>query len=155
MKKILFSLFLITGSLVAIHAQTTENSKLISEIITGNVGAKLSISDGNEVFFISVKDEDHSCVVDICGIYYSETEETYEENILSLGRNLKEIYNTLGKVEDCAVLKWNNVGVKFTVYGIAPNVAYVCIDDHGHAILSKKDIEKLYKWIDSLEKKIE
>jgi len=151
MKKIQFIALIILGMVFGVQAQVSDDTIVLSEVEAGNVHMKL-LKDGNsEVFSITVIDEDHSCVVDFCGFVYNNKEKTYKENIESLNRSLKAIAATLGDVERCAVLKWENEGIKFTVYGIAPNVAYICVDGHGHGILSKEDIVKLSAWVDGLK----
>jgi hypothetical protein len=150
MKKVQLIALMILGLVFGVQAQVSDDIIVLSEVEAGNVNMKLSNDGKSEVFSITVIDEDHSCVVDFCGYVYNNKEKTYKENIEGLNRSLKAIDTTLGNVEKCAVLKWENEGIKFTVYGIAPNVAYICVDGHGHGILSKENIEKLSTWIDGL-----
>jgi hypothetical protein len=154
MKKVLIIIMLFVGAHTTSHAQTnTENDKLISEVHAGLVSMKLTTTDGHENFHITVKDEDHSCVVEFCGIFYSDKKESYTRSIEELSNILKEINKTIdSEIEKCAVIKWSGTDIKFTVYGIAPDVAYVCIDEHGHAILSHSQVKILYTWIDNLNK---
>ena len=151
MKKIKLFTLIILGLVFGVQAQDSTKSIILSEVEAGNFHAKLS-KDGNiDVFSVTVIDEDHSCVVDFCGITYNNKQKDFKQNIKILNNNLKDILTTLNKdIENCAVLKWESKGLKFTVYGIAPNVAYVCIDGHGHGILSKDDIKKISNWIDGL-----
>ncbi len=153
MKKIQFIALIILGLVFGVQAQkqVPQKSIILSEVKASNVNMKLSKDGNTEVFGITVIDEDHSCVVDLCGITYSNRDKTYKEDIKILKNNLKEINATLGNVEKCAVLKWESKGIKFTVYGIAPNVAYICVDGHGHGIMSKDDVKKVYTWIEGLD----
>lgn len=141
------------GFSFSLQAQNSKNEILVSEVAIENITAKLTEDNGKKLFQITVKDEDHSCVVDYCGIYYSEKDKDYSKNIETLSNNLKDIYKTLGDVEKCAVLKWEGKDIKFTVYGIAPDVAYICVDGHGHGTISKEGVKMLYSWMDSLEHK--
>ena len=156
MKKIQLIALIILGLVFGVQAQKhvkdADNTIILSEIESGNLSAKLSKDGKMEVFSITVMDEDHSCVTDFCGFSYNSKDKTYIENIKSLNNNLKAVLVTIsGDVENCAVLKWESEGIKFTVYGIAPKIAYICVDGHGHGILSKKDMEVLSAWIDELE----
>ena len=156
MKKIQFIALIILGLVFGAQAQVKEadNAIILSKIESGNLSAKLSKDGKVEVFSVTIMDEDHSCVTDFCGFSYNSKDKKYVENIKSLNSNLKEVLKTIsGDVENCAVLKWESEGIKFTVYGIAPKIAYICVDGHGHGILSKKDVEKLSNWIDGLEVK--
>jgi len=151
MKKVQFIALIILGLVFGVQAQESNKAIVLSEVSAGNINAKLSKDGGTDVFSITVIDEDHSCVVDFCGFTYSNKDKSYKGNVEKLNSNLKAIYATLGDVEKCAVLKWESKGIKFTVYGIAPNVAYVCVDGHGHGILSKASILKFSTWIDGLD----
>ena len=151
MKKVQFIALIILGLVFGVQAQESDKAIVLSEVDAGSINAKLSKDGATDVFSITLMDEDHSCVVDFCGFTYNNKDKSYKEDIASLSSNLKAVYATLGDVEDCAVLKWESKGVKFTVYGIAPNVAYICVDDHGHGILSKKNVLKFSTWIDGLD----
>lgn len=155
MKKVQYFTLILIGLVLGLQSQTqaqeTDKSIILSELETGCVHMKLSKDGKNEVFGVTVIDEDHSCVVDFCGFTYNNEDKSYKEDVSVLNNNLKEIYSKLGNVEKCAVLKWDSKGIKFTVYGIAPNVAYICVDGHGHGILSKEDVKKAYTWIDDLK----
>lgn len=151
MKKIQIISLLILGLVFGVQAQNSDKNIILSEVDAGNISMKLSKDGSSEVFSVVVKDEDHSCVVDYCGFTYSNKDKSYKGNIKLLNNNLKTILSTLGDVEKCAVLKWEGEGIKFTVYGIAPNVAYICVDGHGHGIMSKNDVKKVSTWIDSLK----
>ena len=152
MKKIQLIALLVLGLVFGVQAQNSNNSITLSEVQAGNVTLKLSKDAKVEVFSIIVVDEDHSCVADLCGFSYDNKHKSYKHNISTLSNNLKEIYKTLGNVKkQCDILKWETEGIKFTVYGIAPNVAYICVDGHGHGIMSKDDVKKVSDWIETLD----
>ncbi len=152
MRKVSLIALVILGMVFGVQAQNSDNSITLSEVQAGNVTLKLSKNGKLEVFSIVVEDEDHSCVADFCGFSYNNKNKSYKHNITTLSNNLKEVYKTLGHVEkQCDVLKWETEGIKFTVYGIAPNVAYICVDGHGHGIMSKEDVKKVSDWIETLD----
>ena len=151
MKKIQIIALLVLGLVFGAQAQDSDKAIVLSEVEAGNINAKLSKDGKTEVFSVTVIDEDHSCVVDFCGFSYNNKDKDYKQDIKTLNSNLKAILTTLdGDIESCAVLKWESKGIKFTVYGIAPNVAYICVDGHGHGILSKENVKTVSNWIDGL-----
>jgi hypothetical protein len=153
MKNLLLLIVSVLGPFINLSAQDYNNEKIVSEIIIDNIDAKLTINDGTDLFHITIKDEDHSCVADICGVCYSEEDKDFKQNIKVLRNNLVDIYHSIGNLKNCDIKKWENEGIKFTVYGIAPDIAYICIDGHGHGTISKDGVKKFYTWIDTLNDK--
>lgn len=152
MKKIKLIALLLLVIVFGVQAQHSNKEIILSDVVAGSIHGKLSKDGKAEVFSITVVDEDHSCVVDFCGFSYNNKNKTYKHNIEVLNNNIKEVLSTLdGEIESCAVLKYEGKGIKFTVYGIAPTVAYICVDGHGHGILSKEDLKAVTNWIDSLK----